>query len=257
MATLAGAARPALGREHRFFFIMACAMAAVLVAGFSLSIAMRRSNFGEPVLIHVHAVTFFGWVVLYLLQTGLVSSGSVHLHKRLGWLSLAWVPAMVVLGTAITIFVERSHGAPFFFDQNEFLFGNPIGILCFAGVVGVAVYNRRRTAWHSRLMLCAMASITGPGFGRLLPLPFLIPWSWWLASVVFPSIFIIIGMIADKRRIGRVHPAYLYGLGALVGSQLVADAIAYSPVGYAATRAVIAGTPGAERPMRGYLPPGL
>jgi hypothetical protein len=32
---------------------------------------------------------------------------------------------------------------------------------------------------------------------------------------------------------------------------------AYSPAGVALTEAVIAGTPGAERPMAAYLPPGF
>jgi hypothetical protein len=34
-------------------------------------------------------------------------------------------------------------------------------------------------------------------------------------------------------------------------------ALAYSPIGYAITAAVIAGTPGAERPMGPFLPPGF
>ena len=62
------------------------------------------------------------------------------------------------------------------------------------------------------------------------------------------------GMIADRCRIGHVHPAYLWGLALMVGSQVLADAIAYSPVGYAITQAVTAGAPGAARPMRAQFP---
>ena len=153
-------------------------MAFVLVAGFSTNILFQRSSFAAPILYHVHAVAFFGWVVLYLLQTGLVATGSTRLHKQLGCLALAWVPAMVVLGMAITIHVIRAYGGPFFFARDEFLIGNPIGILTFAAIVLWAIRMRRRTDWHSRLMLCAMASITGPGFGRLLPLPLMMPMAW-------------------------------------------------------------------------------
>lgn len=241
-------------REHRFFFITACVMAFVLVAGFSTSIVFHRSTFASPLIFHLHAFTFFGWVMLYLVQTGLAATGSVALHKRLGWLALGWVPAMVVLGVTITVVAVRKDGGPFFFDKNEFLIGNPIGILCFAGVVFWAIALRRRTAWHRRLMLCAMALITGPGFGRLLPMPLMMPWAWWVAAVLFPSFFVIAGMIVDKRRMGRVHPAYLWGLGVMVGAQLLTDAIAYSPAGYAITEAVTAGMPGALRPMRAQWP---
>jgi len=254
MATRAGSVTAAFEREHRFFFITACIMALVLVAGFSTSLAFGRSSFTLPLLFHLHAFTFFGWVALYLLQTGLASTGSIRLHKQLGWLALGWVPAMVVLGTVLTLHSVRQTGAPFFFDKNEFLVGNLLGLPLFAVMVGAAIVLRRRTDWHRRMMLCAMASITGPGFGRLLPMPFLIPWAWWLAAVLFPSLFIIAGMIADRRRTGRVHAAYFWGLGLLVGTQILVDVIAYSPVGYAMTEAVTAGYPGAARPMRAHFP---
>lgn len=176
----ASAARP----DHRFFFITACIMAAVIVAGFTTNIVFGRSNFGLPLIFHIHAFVFFGWVALYLLQSGLVAAGSVRLHRRLGWLALGWIPAMMVLAVVMTVRSVR-RGAPFFFDANEFLFGNVLGIVYFAVTAGAAIVMRRRTAWHRRLMCCAMASLTGPGFGRLLPMPLVIPWAWWLAPSSF------------------------------------------------------------------------
>ncbi|MET0371924.1 MAG: hypothetical protein ABW039_11175 [Sphingobium sp.] len=257
MATQAAAAKAVFEREHRFFFIMACIMAFVLVAGFSTSILFARSSFGAPLIVHVHAFVFFGWVVLYLAQTGLVATGSVALHKRLGWLALAWVPAMVVMGFAITLHTIRATGGPFFFGKSEFLVSNPMGILTFAGLVFAAIALRRRTDWHRRLMFCAMASITGPGFGRLLPMPFLIPWAWWIAGIGVPAILFLVGMIADHRRMGRVHAAYLYGLGTFIGVQVLASLFAFSAAGYALADSVTAGTPGAARPMQAFLPPDL
>lgn len=255
MATQGAAATAAaFKREHRFFFVSACIMAFVLVAGFSTNILLQRSTFASPLLYHVHAFIFFGWVALYLLQTGLAASGSIVLHKRLGWLALGWVPAMVLFGVAITGTVIRNNGGPFFFAKNEFLFGNAIGILGFAGTVGWAITLRRRTDWHRRLMFCAMATVTGPGFGRLLPTPLFMPWSWWVTAVLFPAFFIIAGMVADRRRLGRVHPAYRWGLAVLVGGQILAQAIAYSPIGYTITDAVTAGAPGAARPMQAQWP---
>ena len=257
MATQAATATAVFEREHRFFFIMACVMAFVLVAGFSTNILLGRSSFASPLVFHVHAFIFFGWVVLYLLQTGFAATGSLHLHKRLGWLALAWVPAMVGMGIAIIIQSLRISGAPFFFDKNEFLFGNSMGIVTFAGMIFWALSMRRRTDWHRRLMLCAMAMITGPGFGRLLPMPFLIPWAWWISAVVFPALFILAGMVADLRRRKAVHPAYLWSMAILIGVQILADLIAYSSFGYSVTQAVTEGYPGAARPMQAFLPPGL
>ena len=254
MATQLATAPSAFVPERRFYFIMACVMAFVLVAGFSASIVLHRSTFASPIIYHIHAFTFFGWIVLYMMQTWLGATGSIALHKRLGWLAVIWVPAMVVLAVTMTAFTVHTTGAPFFFDQNEFLFGNWLGILAFAGLVGWAIGLRRRTDWHQRLMLCAMASITGPGWGRILPSPLFMPWAYWVVSFVFPAFFVCAGMIADRRRIGRVHPAYVYGIAAMAGSMLLGDAIAYSPVGYAVTHAVIDGGAGAARPMHAGWP---
>ena len=43
--------------------------------------------------------------------------------------------ARAVLGFAITLTSLRRNGGPFFFDANEFLFGNPMGLLAFAVLV--------------------------------------------------------------------------------------------------------------------------
>jgi len=252
MATVASP-RPASADEG-FFRITAIAMAVVLVAGFSLNLAAGRSSFSLPPLFHVHAFVFFGWTALYVTQSQLAGRGSLALHRRLGWLALGWIPAMVVLGFAITLHSIRERGGPFFFDQNEFLIGNPLGILTFAGLASAGIKLRRRTDWHRRLMYCAMASLTGPGFGRLLPMPLMVPWSWWWAALVMPMVFPLIGIVADWRRTGRVHAAWWWGAGAMAGLFFLGEMIAYSPAGYAITHMVVDGTPGAARPMHAYMP---
>ena len=101
MATLA--ARRPMAADHRFFLVMAFVMALLNVAGFSVQLAMGRSSFGAPLLVHAHALTFFGWVAIYLTQNALAASESIALHRRLGWIGAAWVVPMVLLGTAATV----------------------------------------------------------------------------------------------------------------------------------------------------------
>ena len=253
MATLA-ADNARYSDDQTFFRVTAILMALVLVGGFSTNLIMGRSTFAVPLIFHVHAVVFFGWVVLYVTQNLLATGGSLALHRRLGWLAVGWVPVMVVVGVTLMIHVIRTHGAPFFFDQNEFLFSNALGLVAFAALAGSAIALRRNTQWHRRLMFCAMAMLTGPGFGRLLPMPLMIPWAWWIAAFAFPVLFPLSGVIADWRRNGRVHPAWYWGIGAMAAVILLGDLIAYSPFGVAATEALVAGGPGADRPMHAYLP---
>jgi hypothetical protein len=255
MATLAATHRAPV-EGTRFFTIMAFVMAGVIVAGFTFNLAMGRSSFGAPWPFHVHGMIFMGWLGLYLAQVVTIASGNRALHVRLGKLAYIWIPAMVAAGTMIIVVSARISGGPFFFAQNEFFVSNLFGLFTFGGLALWALRQRRYTGWHRRLMLVAMSVLTGPGLGRLLPMPLFIPNAWTIA-VVATFIFPVIGMIADWRREGRVHPAYWWGMGINVGQFIVSMLIAYSPLGYALTEWVIAGTPGAERPMEAFLPPGF
>ncbi len=255
MATIPDA-RPALVEGTRFFTVMAFLMAAIIVAGFTFNLAMGRSNFSLPLAYHVHGMIFMGWVALFLFQHVTVASGNRALHASVGKLAYVWVPLMVAAGCTIIVVSAQRSGGPFFFAQNEFFISNLAALLTFGGLALWALRQRRYSGWHRRLMLVAMSVLTGPGLGRLLPLPLMIPYSWTVAvSVTF--IFPVIGMIADKRSMDRVHPAYWWGLGIDAGVFALSMALAYSPIGYAITEWVIAGTPGAQRPMEAFLPPGF
>lgn len=240
----------------RFFTIMMFVMAGVIVAGFSLNLAMGRSSFALPLAFHVHGMIFMGWLALMLAQVVTIASGNIALHRQLGKLAWVWVPAMIAAGTMIILVSVRGSGGPFFFAQNEFLISNLAGLLVFGVLALWALRVQRYSGWHRRLMLVAMSALTGPGLGRLLPMPLLIPYAWPIA-VGASFTFGAIAIIADWRMNGRVHPAYWWGMGINVGGFLASMALAYSPLGYAITEAVIAGTPGAERPMGAFLPPGF
>ena len=234
--------------ERRFYLYLAAIMSLTIVVGFSLHLAMGRSTFAVPLIFHAHALVFFGWVALYLAQNILIVGNHVRLHRTLGMVSFAWIPLMVVVGIALSLTVSQRTGGPFFFDKNQFLFSNTAHLLAFAGLAFASLRARRYSGWHRRLMLT--------GLGRIIPLPLLIPHAWHFMLVVV-LVWPAIGMIRDKIVTGRVHPAWFWGIGAVLAVQLAADLIAYSPWGIAMTEAFTAGTPGGERPMEAFIPPGF
>ena len=254
MATQA-APRPAFGRDERFFLKMAVAMALTIVAGFSFQLATGRSTFAAPPLVHAHALVFFGWVALYLAQNVLVTRGSMTLHRRLGWLSCGWALAIMVLGIYTTIATVRRGTSPFFFEPAYFLVMNALSVLCFGALTAAAIMFRRQTAWHRRLLYCGMAVLTGPAFGRLLPLPLMIPhagWAVFAAVMIWPAI----GVIADRRRRGTVHRGWWWGIGAITTTQIAMSLIAYSPLGVDMYEAAVQGYPGAATaPLDFSAPP--
>ena len=71
----------------RFYAIMAWIMSLVIVAGFSLNLAMGRSTFAVPAAYHVHGVIFMSWIGLYLAQHMTMARGAVGLHRSLGKLA--------------------------------------------------------------------------------------------------------------------------------------------------------------------------
>lgn len=254
MATLAHTASGTSARTERFWPISAAIMMAVLVLGFSTQLAMGRSSFAAPYYVHVHALVFFGWATLYLLQNLLVGMGNTALHRRLGWLSVLWIPLMVAMGLFVTVALVQRGKAPFFFQPLYFLIMDPMTLFTFAGLAIAAIRLRRQTQWHRRLMFSGMSILLGPAIGRMIPMPLLIPYAGWAvfaAVILFP----IAGILRDLRRDGRVHPAWIWGLDTIVAMQIAIDVLTFSPPGQWIYTAVTEGTPGGTLAPLTFPPP--
>lgn len=255
MATLAQQpVAPATGDE-RFFLRTAVLMTIIVVAGFANNYLMGRSTFGAPVRVHIHAFFFMGWVAIYLLQNIFVATGRIDLHRRLGWVAAFWIIPMILMGCFVTVLMVRAGHAPFFLRPLQFLVFDPLIVLTFASLTVAAVLLRRRTEWHRRLHFCGMSMLIGPGIGRLLPMPLLSPWAWeslFCVCLLFP----ISGVVADIRRSGHAHPAWRYGIGAMIAGFVITEALTYSPVGTALYATVVRGSPGASvAPLKFGAPP--
>jgi hypothetical protein len=254
MATLVQETRVSTSTDDRFFVRSAIFMALIIFVAFWFQHAMGRSTFAAPPLVHAHAIIFMGWVVIYLTQNLLIGTGRTDIHRKLGWIALGWIFPMVLLGCLVTLAMVRRGQVPFFFRPLQFLVFDPVTLFTFAGLTLAAVAMRHRTDWHRRLHFCGMSMLTMPAFGRLLPLPLLQPWAWeaaFAASLLFPAA----GIITDLRRSGRIHPAWRYGVGAILASFVLIEAITYSPVGTALYRVVTAGSPGASVAPLDFAPP--
>ena len=237
----------------RFIRVIAITMTLLVLAGFSTQFLAGRSTFGARPLVHVHAVVFMGWVAIFLTQALLGSSGRLAMHRRIGMLAICWVPLMVIMGCWITADKAALGTTPFFFRPQHFLIANPISVLFFAMFFTAALRMRRRSDWHMRLQICAMACIMGPAFGRLLPMPLLIPYAYQTAALAC-MIFPLAGIIRDLLHDGKAHLAWWFGLVAMPVSVLLADLVVYSPIGDAIYGWVTAGHPGAAVPGLEFAP---
>jgi uncharacterized membrane protein YozB (DUF420 family) len=220
--------RPVASVGRRFYLIMSLLMAAVFVGGFGQTVPGDFAPPVLPLLLQVHGVVFTCWVLVFVAQPTFVARGSLKLHRKVGMLGAGLAVLMVIMGLAATIFAIRYHRVPSFFPRGVFLVMNSLGVLVFGGLVAGGVALRRKSEWHKRLMLCATISILGPGLGRLLPMD-----SFGAAAplVMFGVIllFALAGPVVDQIVRKRIHPAYVWGVGAILISDVLVGPLAFSP----------------------------
>lgn len=240
--------------DRRFIRNLTTVMAIVLVSGFVVQLAAGRSSFSAPSIVHVHAVIFMGWVGIVVAQAWLAGAGNLQLHKQLGKLAFVWALALLVAGTLVTVAAVQTGRTPFFFQPQHFIVANPLVLYASVGLVLAAVALRGQPDWHSRLQVGSFVLLMGPGFGRLLPMPLLPPYAHEIAALI-ALVFPLAGMFYDWRVHGRPHPAWLWGIAALVGITFLSRVLGFSPVGEAVYDAVVAGTPLAGTSGLDYPPP--
>ena len=98
MATLiVPVARPVKRRvDDIFFTTLSVIMLAVVVIGFAPSYFLKGAIFAYPpsLLVHLHGAVFSTWIILFVVQSSLVSEGNIRLHRKLGVIA----GLMVILG---------------------------------------------------------------------------------------------------------------------------------------------------------------
>lgn len=167
MATLV--TRPVRTRTDNIYFTtMSFLLMGIIVVGFAPSYFLA-GIFRAPLpstLIHIHGAVFSSWIILFVVQNVLVSTHNVRLHRKLGWLGAGIAAAMVILGILATSDSLRRGATPPIFTPAQFVALNDGGILIFGTMVGLAVWLRRNSAIHKRLMLIATISIMPPAIVR-------------------------------------------------------------------------------------------
>jgi hypothetical protein len=215
--------------ERRFFFYISLVFFIVIAAGFSSDVFARHewfTNFPWPV--HVHAVVFSSWIILYVVQNWLVADGrNVMLHRRLGWLGAAIAFVMVPLGIAGTMFAIARGSIAGLFPLGLFLALDVLHILGFGTLTFAAIKLRNHAGWHKRLMLCGTALLTAPALGRLaatFSLGDLTP----IVVITTVLLFILAGMAFDLAAVRRIHPAYWWGVATVALVEALVAPIGFS-----------------------------
>ena len=234
-ATTAGAFQPRTEGDRNAFLVFIALVWVGILSGFGTDSVQHVSRHGldYPLIVHVHAVAFVGFLVLFTVQAALIRTDRVDLHRRLGMAGAALAAVMLVLGPATAITADalayaRRGVTP------EFMAVQFIDILYFATVLGAALLLRNRPAIHKRLMLMALFYISNAGFARYLNGLAAAPLGdgFWgdMVGIYLGGDVLMLGLGAyDLITSRRVYPAWLAAFAWAIGLELTARAGLYSP----------------------------
>ncbi len=214
---------------RRFYLTMSLVLAAIVIFGFSHTLPGDFAAPDFPPVLVLHGAVFLTWVLLFVAQPALVARGSLALHRKLGWFGAGLACLMVVMGAGAVLLALQQGSIPPFYPHGLFLVRGLLGISLFAGLVAAGIAKRREADWHKRLMLCASIVVIGPGLERALPIPAFGAW-WPMVADGVTDLLALTGVAVDLAVRHRVHPAYLWGVGAIVATQAAIDLLASSPL---------------------------
>jgi len=229
MATLL-ANFPAHHRSDRAFFavfIAACWLG-VLFGFFPASGAriMGRADYVAPLILHIHAASFVGWLALLTTQILLIRKHRADLHMKLGLLGFVLVPVMAYSGLAAELYSQRFYiqrgddGLDFFILPLFYTLAFP------SLAIAALFFARRDSSVHKRLILMATSVIVGAAYarwwGRALEGAFGDDFWGMMANTFTGTNLILAAAVAyDALTRGRPHRVYLLCIPIILVGQLL------------------------------------
>ncbi len=213
---------------------MAVACLITAFVGFGPTYFFRPMHLSPPLpaLLHVHGLVFTAWLVLLVVQSGLVRADRVDVHKRLGIFGAVLAAVVVILGLAVAVDGARRGAHADGMTPLAFMIF-PFGqTLLFAGFVGLGLGKRRQPELHRRFILLATICLMTPAISRIVDKRSV------LASFLTLG-FVVVAMIHDWKSRRRVHPVYIWGGLILLVAGPLRAAIAHSAAWQAFARLLV------------------
>jgi hypothetical protein len=198
-------------------------------------------------IVHVHAVIFVGWLVMFTVQILLVRTKRLSVHKQLGF-ALVWLAGlMAIIGPATALTVQHRSMA----DPNSdpaFLSVQFTDILAFVGLTSAAILLRKAPSAHKRLILLGTLYITDAGFARWLADDWIRLvgsgyWGFWIALYFGSNLLVVLVGAYDLATRRRLHPAYMAGVAWIFAVQMLSMSLYFSPAWLVCAKRIIAAWP--------------
>jgi hypothetical protein len=205
--------------DKYFYFTMSLLVVTIVVSGFGHTVNdnLFRPAVPRPFILWIHAAAFSTWALFFVLQTALVRTHNVRVHRTLGWFGAALGVFMVPLGVTTAIIMKRFEVHQLHDATAALFLSIPFtDITCFAIFLALAIYWRRKPELHRRFIFIATAVLLAAAFGRF---PYLAAHSLFYLGV---DAVILLGVVRDLLVNRRVHTIYRIALPALILVQATA-----------------------------------
>ena len=242
--------RSAVESHHtsRYFLIVALVLLGIVVAGFGRTFFFRPFFHVPPLYwyLYLHGTVQAAWVALFAIQTSLIASGRIHIHKRLGVAGASLALLVVGLGAFALLNLPAhfksghlSNDTSFDLQSLVFVFWQDwADLFTFAVFVSVGLALRGDPPSHKRLMLLAAIRIVGAALVRVAGVVghWMTPLATQQAQVLFTTLVLAVlfplTLIAhDLISLRHVHRATLAGVAFNILTGMAAGAIATSARG--------------------------
>jgi hypothetical protein len=165
---LAPVKRPGRHYDKVFFLVMTLLLLVIALIGFGRSYYLAgvfHAPLPAPIL-HVHGALNTLWMILLVVQAGLVSAKRIRWHMTLGIFGFCLALTMVVVGFIVSANQVHRYQHDSHFDVLSFETIPFIEEVCFAVLAGFAFALRRKAAAHKRLILLATIAMMGAALSR-------------------------------------------------------------------------------------------
>jgi hypothetical protein len=162
--------------ERWFYFISSLVFLVIVALGFQQFYLHGRAFGGTPVtpqitaLVFLHGIAMSSWIILLIVQSGLIVRGNRKLHMSLGVGGAVLAGLLVILGvaTAITSVHYNPDGYKDIWGARRFLSFMLTNITGFGILAGIGIKYKQRPEIHRPMMLLATLFVAGPaGLFRL------------------------------------------------------------------------------------------
>ena len=205
--------------KQYFYLCMGLVMTALIVAGFSRTVdkSLFHANPPRPLLLWMHGAAFSAWMLLYLVQSALVRTRKISVHRFLGWFGAGLAALMVGLGLTIAVVMTHFDMGVLHQKGVDAFLAIPIeDMLVFGTCMALAVYWRKKPEYHRRLVFIATCQLMDAAVGRF---DFIFDHNLFYITL---DLLIVAGMARDWFVDGRVNKVYWYALPVMFVVQNVA-----------------------------------